>query len=71
MRTYGLNDMHEVRPELQSTASDPTQVLSEYVLEKCKGMDIWRQKPIQEISKYIKTSPNQIKVILSESNTNV
>jgi sulfotransferase len=70
MRTYGLNDMHEVRPKLQSTAPDPTEVLSDYVLEKCKGMDIWRQKPTQEISKYIKTRPNQIKVIVPENNTN-
>ena len=70
MRTYGLNDMHEVRPKLQSTAPHPTEVLSDYVLEKCRGMDIWRQKPTQEISKYIKTSPNQIKVIAPESNAN-
>jgi hypothetical protein len=62
--------MHEVRSKLQSTAPHPTEVLSNYVLEKCKGMDIWRQKPTQEISKYIKTSPNQIKVIVPESNTN-
>jgi sulfotransferase len=55
MRTYGLNDMHEVRPKLQSTAPHPTEVLSYYVLEKCKGMDIWRQKPTQDILKYNKT----------------
>jgi sulfotransferase len=42
MRTYGLNDMHDVRPELKSTSPEPSSVLSEYVLEKCEGMDIWR-----------------------------
>ena len=42
MKTYGLNDMHDVRPELKSTSPDPSTVLSEYVLEKCQGMDIWR-----------------------------
>lgn len=70
MRTYGLNDMHEVRPELQSTAPDPTEVLSDYVLERCKGMDIWRRTPTQEINKYIKTTPNQINIITPESNSN-
>lgn len=70
MRTYGLNDMHEVRPELQSTAPDPTEVLSDYVLEKCKGMDFWRQTPVQNIPKYIKTTPNQINVVVPEDNTN-
>lgn len=43
VRTYGLADMHEVRPTLQSTAPSPNQVLSQQVIEKCKGMDIWRR----------------------------
>jgi sulfotransferase len=43
LRTYGLGDMHEVHKELKSTAPDPTEVLSENILKKCKGMDIWRQ----------------------------
>jgi len=50
IETYGLEDMHKVRPKLKSTAKDPTQVLSEYVLNKCKGMDIWRQSPHPEVS---------------------
>ena len=37
--------MHEVRSKLKSTSSNPIEVLSEYVLDKCKGMDIWRQTP--------------------------
>lgn len=48
IRTYGLNDMHEVRPKLQSTAPDPTEILSDYVLEKCKGMDIWRRASVSQ-----------------------
>jgi sulfotransferase len=42
MNTYGIEDMHEVRPKLESISEDPTKVLSNYVLEKCKGMNIWR-----------------------------
>lgn len=42
MKTYGLADMHEVRSELKNVAPRPVDVLSPYVLEKCKGMDFWR-----------------------------
>lgn len=74
MMTYGLNDMHEVRSELKSTAPNPITVLSPYVLDKCKGMDIWRQDPyirsISNIPKYIKTTSNQIKIVTPEENTN-
>jgi len=74
MTTYGLNDMHEVRPELKSTSADPIAVLSPYVLDKCKGMDIWRQTPytqgISNIPKYITTKTNQIKIVAPEENTN-
>jgi sulfotransferase len=44
LNTYGLADMHEVRPKLKSTAPDPTKILSSYVLKKCNGMDIWRSR---------------------------
>jgi sulfotransferase len=64
MNTYGLADMHEVRSELKSIAPDPTEVLSSYVLDKCKGMDIWRQRRSDiSIPKYIKTKQNQIKIV--------
>ena len=43
LRTYGLADMHHVYPKLESTAPSPSEVLSESILEKCKGTDIWRQ----------------------------
>jgi sulfotransferase len=43
IHTYGLKDMHEVRPELNATAPNPKEVLSQETLEKCKGMDIWRR----------------------------
>ena len=42
MNTYGLADMHEVRSQLKNTAPKPEDVLSSYVLEKCNGMDFWR-----------------------------
>jgi sulfotransferase len=45
LRTYGLADMHQVHKELKLTAAEPKEVLSSNTLEKCKGMDIWRQKP--------------------------
>jgi sulfotransferase len=44
LRTYGLADMHQVHKELKVTAPKPKEVLSSNTLEKCKGMDIWRQK---------------------------
>jgi len=74
MNTYGLGDMHEVRSKLKSVAPDPTTILSSYVLNKCKGMDIWRQSPytagISNIPKYIQTTSNQFKVVTSEEKTN-
>ncbi len=48
MQTYGLADMHEVRKQLKNTAPSPKEILSPYILEKCVGMDFWRQ------DKYIK-----------------
>jgi len=64
MNTYGLNDMHEVRPELKSTSKDPKTVLSKEVLQKCKGMDLWRQNPfVDKISPYVITTPNQIQIV--------
>jgi len=49
LKTYGLSDMHQVHSKLESTAPSPSEVLSESVLKKCKGMDIWRQnKPINK-----------------------
>ena len=46
MSTYGLADMHEVRPKLKNIAPKPVDVLSPYVLEKCNGMDFWRNPSI-------------------------
>jgi len=67
METYGLEDMHEVRSVLKSTSKDPRKVLSTYVLNKCQGMDFWRQTPytagIQKISKHSTTTPNQLKIV--------
>jgi sulfotransferase len=64
MNTYGLSDMHEVRPELKNTAPKPIDILSPHVLEKCNGMDFWRTKPYaQSLPKYINTAKNQLQII--------
>jgi len=70
MITYGLNDMHEVRSEVKVTAPSPMEVLSPYILERCKGMDIWRQTPytasVDRYSEYIPMSPEQFGVTSNE-----
>ena len=71
METYGLEDMHEVRSTLKSVSKDPNKVLSKYVLDKCKGMDFWRNTPhtwgIQNIPKYIQTKQNQVNIVTKEN----
>lgn len=47
LNTYGLKDMHEVRPVLESTSQDPSQVLPDSILEKCKNTNFWRRLNIQ------------------------
>ena len=42
--TYGLADMHKVHSKLESTASNPKEILSQTILDRCNNMDIWRQK---------------------------
>jgi sulfotransferase len=44
LKTYGLGDMHQVHSKLESTAPSPSEILSKNILNKCKGMDFWRQK---------------------------
>lgn len=43
LNTYGLKDMHEVRPVLKSVSQNPKQVLPDSILEKCKNTDFWRR----------------------------
>lgn len=43
LNTYGLADMHNVRPKLKSTSANPKDILPESVLEKCKNTDFWRR----------------------------
>jgi sulfotransferase len=47
-KIYGFADMHEVRPELKSTSENPNEILSEEILEKCKGTEFWRINEIEE-----------------------
>jgi hypothetical protein len=39
---YGLADMHEVRKSLGKVSADPKQILSENILNLCKGVEFWR-----------------------------
>jgi len=39
---YGLADMHEVRSKLDKISADPKEVLSEKILNLCKGSEFWR-----------------------------
>lgn len=43
LETYGLSDMHDVRKFLSMKSPDPREILSDDILEKCKGMDFWRK----------------------------
>jgi sulfotransferase len=43
LEIYGLEDMHEVRKVVKATAPNPKDVLSPLVIQRCKGMDIWRR----------------------------
>jgi len=47
-KIYGFADMHEVRPELKSTSENPNEILSEEILEKCKGTEFWRINEIED-----------------------
>jgi len=42
LMVYGLEDMHEVRSEIKMISKKPYEVISEDVIEKCKGMEFWR-----------------------------
>lgn len=39
---YGFLDIHNVRPTIEVVSQDPKKVLSPTILEKCKGLEIWR-----------------------------
>jgi sulfotransferase len=39
---YGLADMHEVRKSLNKVSEDPKKLLSENILNLCKGVEFWR-----------------------------
>lgn len=39
---YGLSDMHDVRGSLSKTSADPRDILSEKTLERCVGLEFWR-----------------------------
>lgn len=39
---YGFSDMHEVRDDLSKHSVDPSEILSESVMQKCKDAEFWR-----------------------------
>jgi sulfotransferase len=39
---YGLSDMHDVRATLSKTSSNPQDILSEKTLDRCQGLEFWR-----------------------------
>lgn len=39
---YGLSDMHDVRSSLEKASADPSEVLSETILNNCKDSEFWR-----------------------------
>ena len=71
VNTYGLTDMHEVRPVLKSTSKDPKKVLSKEILDRCDGMDFWREKNytknIEVITPNVNASSTQFCVLNPES----
>ena len=71
VNTYGLTDMHEVRPVLKSTSKDPKKVLSKEILDRCEGMDFWREKNytknIEVITPNVNASSTQFCVLNPES----
>lgn len=42
LKTYGLADMHYIRPNLQSTSPNPKDILPQSILEKCKDTSFWK-----------------------------
>lgn len=42
LEIYGIQDMHMVRKQLSDTSTNPTKVLSPYVLSRCVAMDFWK-----------------------------
>lgn len=39
---YGMADMHHVREKLEKTSIDPSQILSDAILEQCRDSEFWR-----------------------------
>ena len=42
-RIYGFNDMHAVRPLVNSTAESPEDVLPMSIIEASRGTEFWRE----------------------------
>jgi len=39
---YGIADMHSVRPVLKKISTNPSEILSQRIIDQCKGAEIWR-----------------------------
>lgn len=43
LSAYGIVNMHYVRSELKDISTDPKEILTPTILEKCKNTDFWRR----------------------------
>ena len=39
---YNLPGLHDVRSKIEYQSKDPEEVLPEEILERCRGMEFWR-----------------------------
>jgi hypothetical protein len=46
---HGLKGMHDVRPKLAKTSSNPEDILSKEILDKCENSEFWRDLDIVDI----------------------
>ena len=42
LKNYGIKDMHKVRSTLEIKSKDPSEILSDYTLNRYKNLEIWR-----------------------------
>jgi sulfotransferase len=56
---YGFDDMHAVRPSLEKISTKPEDILSEEILNNCKGSEFWRNlDSVEESEEPSENSPN-------------
>ena len=54
-QVYGLADMHDVRSSLEKVSANPSEVLSETILNNCKDSEFWRNiEDLEEVTNQTK-----------------